>query len=943
LKSTTSLDINYNNIDPEDVAIQGITLDLMTPNQSLNLISGLETVIKPNITYTGNENLSYSLIEKPSSMTIDISSGIIKWTPSISMENSTHDIKIKVTDGILFSEASFSLKVLKTNPLGVSKEEKKITVTEEGSLKGLAVTLIDDNLNISNITLKKLPSDSFSDLPSNVSKITDFFMIETPVKGSLKVKLPLSELPKSVDLTKVNLYSLTEVYGVEGKFWSPVGINTSINLDDSSVEITLAGLSGAFFVGYSNDSVSTRVNPLQRHTINSRNYFTPRYNQGNITCTPSPTYINQLCTVSTNSNVKIRVLNFGTASNSTRWNGATVKDLISWLMDSQNGFDNLDMDYENDFTVSLHTMANPYILGYVMGGSENYKTLHLNSSNIWSKSTMQGTTAHEYFHHAQSKTTMSGRNHVFGISEDNLWLIEGTARWFEDYLFDDLNTYTKEYRGEKILQAGLTSESGEWEKRPYQRFSFFKLLNSKCSNFENIYKEILNVEGSFNKSAIENMKNQLTQNGNCNFGNHLGSSKANSIDSALLYFQYGTVFKNKMSLLDSNELDTTLRFASTDYKYTSYPNENVIQIHKIPAYGAYSIQIDVDSSTLPPGKEAVLKVKTGSGAKPLTVSIVSEDDSFIGTTLLYGNQHIHYKTDEKAEHLLTSSDLNSLFITLLNPNKEDVELSKVSIEIRDNALVEPVVTSHSEGSDVNKRVIEVAGTIPNGISKGIDSVIISNGDIKTYTKLKNDNSYSAGIIVTMGTNTLNVTGFNSSDLETPKTKEKVLNVNGIEDSSGARNALIPSRVAMVLRWNTDNTDVDVYSTDKNNQTIWYQNLAVAPGSLDYDDTDGFGPEVLSYKKTDDDVYTNGEFDVDVHYYRGDLPTNFTLDIVLNETETSSLRVRHYDSNQSLIQGNSAEHSPTGTGNSRFNDIVSINCNESKICFIGDINSSVLGN
>ena len=46
--------------------------------------------------------------------------------------------------------------------------------------------------------------------------------------------------------------------------------------------------------------------------------------------------------------------------------------------------------------------------------------------------------------------------------------------------------------------------------------------------------------------------------------------------------------------------------------------------------------------------------------------------------------------------------------------------------------------------------------------------------------------------------------------------------------------------------------------------------------------------MVSYRATDDDVYVNGTFDIDVHYYSGSPSTNYTLDVVLNETEAGAV-------------------------------------------------------
>jgi hypothetical protein len=165
----------------------------------------------------------------------------------------------------------------------------------------------------------------------------------------------------------------------------------------------------------------------------------------------------------------------------------------------------------------------------------------------------------------------------------------------------------------------------------------------------------------------------------------------------------------------------------------------------------------------------------------------------------------------------------------------------------------------------------------------------------------------------------------------------------VESSSRGRNALLASRIALVLRWDTPSNDVDLYSTARDG-TLWYRNLSQGSGSLDYDDTSGYGPEVISYRATDSSVYVNGTFLVDVHYYSGRAVTNYTLDVVLNETGGDLRRLRQYRSTVPLTQSTSSNGAgPDGpaTATSRFNDILRIGCNSARICSLTGYDASKL--
>ena len=216
-------------------------------------------------------------------------------------------------------------------------------------------------------------------------------------------------------------------------------------------------------------------------------------------------------------------------------------------------------------------------------------------------------------------------------------------------------------------------------------------------------------------------------------------------------------------------------------------------------------------------------------------------------------------------------------------------------------------------------------------------VVTANG-IQTETTLNQDGSFAADVVLSLGDNKITAQGFNGS---TPVTNEEVITVQGIRSSSTGRNALIPSRVVFVLRWDTDGTDVDIYSTDKNGGTIWFDDQTEGPGNLDYDDRYGFGPEVVSYRETNDDVYVNGTFDVDVHYFQGRPSTNYTLDAIVNETGAGTRRSYKYQSTTPLTGATRSHAGPGDSGSSRFNDILSISCNADRVCQVSDYDRSKL--
>jgi uncharacterized protein YfaP (DUF2135 family) len=968
LSPAQSADSNYNGLDPNDVDMKGIVLELSPPQNMSSFVSSISSEWHPITIYTGNSSLSYSLEEKPNGMQIDFNSGVISWTPSESYEGNSFNVKVKVTDGARFAETSFTVSVASNTVLQSEVQRNTLTITEEGSnLKGLSIEAVDNSSLLSKIQFEKLPENEAPSIPRWINRISDFFVVKATVSGDIKIKLPLSQLPIGTNLNRVNLYSYIKADDIPEAFWSSVLLDVEFEGDDSNpiMIISLAGIGGMYFIGIEQPEeidIQTQAfsqnRELKQYGERDNITYATSISTSDVTCKPRKWFFDifdnygmQDCTVANKPDVKIFVRNFGSTKTATRWHGTTIEELITWLMDAQDGFVRLDLDYENNFIVQIEKMN---YLGYVTtGNNEDRGVLHITSSNE-KQSTIQGTSVHEYFHHAQSRSKMTGKDLLIDGGTEKDWLIEGTARWFEDYLYDSLDTYkSKEGIGNRILEVGLNAKAGKGSLRAYQRFAFFKLLSQKCTGFEGVYKKLINIDRSTDASGIKNLRAQLA-NATCNFGDHLGSSNTSSLESALVFYQYATLFENKISLLDSNEADSKFKFKKTPYDFNRPWLDNVAEwlslddnveyklnnVNAIPSSGAYSFYTKGIQGELPDGKVAVLNISSDAD---LIVSLISKDSNFKGENKLNGHEHIWFRTKEKSNFIYDfNGTIPEVFVTLVNPSTDKTAKVKVTFDITDELNYDLALSSPTEGSNVNNRVISVTGSVPVE-ANDVDRVIVTNGNIKTIAVVHSDNQFSAEVVVAMGDNILKLQGYNSQDMTKALTKEKILNVVGVEKTSSGRNALIPSRIAYVLRWNTNNTDVDIYSTDKNNQTIWFDNKSVLPGFLDFDHENGYGPEVVSYRKTDDSVYVNGSFKVDIHFFKGSGSTKYSLDVVLNETDAANRRTYHFDSAMSLSQSNSDQKGPDGTGSSRFNDILTIECNDQRICTLSAFEQSKLTN
>lgn len=72
----------------------------------------------------------------------------------------------------------------------------------------------------------------------------------------------------------------------------------------------------------------------------------------------------------------------------------------------------------------------------------------------------------------------------------------------------------------------------------------------------------------------------------------------------------------------------------------------------------------------------------------------------------------------------------------------------------------------------------------------------------------------------------------------------------------------PVDIRILLSWNTDNSDIDLWVTDPNDEKCYYKNLnTLIGGRLSEDITRGYGPEEFCIKEAKE-----GDYKIQVHYY-----------------------------------------------------------------------------
>jgi len=339
-------------------------------------------------------------------------------------------------------------------------------------------------------------------------------------------------------------------------------------------------------------------------------------------------YNDQTCTSKKDLKMKVFVEKFGNKSTSTRWNGTTIEEMTSWLVDARMYFPKVSLPkFDDSFTVLIDKDINGTILGFVRKYRksifgirilEDRKILHLTTHNK-PKDMMQGTSVHEYFHQAQARNSLPDNSLLIDATIKKNWFTEGTARWFEDEVYDGLNTYIKKERyGLYILSVGINAEPVVYKEgknkgklkdintRAYNRFSYMKLISSKCADFKSNLNKMLNIpNGTSDLSGIKNFQNILSTL-SCSFDANLQTELNNdTLASSFVYYNWATLLKNDISKLEADEsgfefvqLDKSSKLDVTNVTVTD-PHLHVLNVDidksaydaVIPPYGAKSFKV----------------------------------------------------------------------------------------------------------------------------------------------------------------------------------------------------------------------------------------------------------------------------------------------------------------------------------------------------------------
>ena len=227
------------------------------------------------------------------------------------------------------------------------------------------------------------------------------------------------------------------------------------------------------------------------------------------------------------------------------------------------------------------------------------------------------------------------------------------------------------------------------------------------------------------------------------------------------------------------------------------------------------------------------------------------------------------------------------------------------------------VTSPRQGEVIDTRETTLSGSVDTSLGGGgtVGLVLSVNGQETREVGIGGGGNFHEALEVSEGTNTLIF----------------LAGVNIKEQSNWHRNAAtlirtfegdVPfTNLLVTLSWDQNLTDVDLYITEPQGETMWYRNLMTANGlTLDIDDTDGFGPEHGTLGESD--TALEGTYRVRVHYYSDGgtgLAATGKVTIVVHE----GLRSQRVETVRFSIASDDSSASGPGSSGSSWSDIANV--------------------
>jgi len=221
-----------------------------------------------------------------------------------------------------------------------------------------------------------------------------------------------------------------------------------------------------------------------------------------------------------------------------------------------------------------------------------------------------------------------------------------------------------------------------------------------------------------------------------------------------------------------------------------------------------------------------------------------------------------------------------------------------------NGAAQVLVTSSTDYQVFTDSDALLSGNITSGQVLVDDLVVWLNGVSSYEQQIDTTGAFNISpLFLNSGTNdvTFETRGHDEygNVIEAPNTQLAPFHMiyTGSSSSSGTGDAVILA----TLTWNTNGTDLDLYTLDPNYATdsagfsAFYNKVTDDGGALDFDNTTGYGPEHWTLLNTDN-IQWGGAYQFRVHYYDDHtnpnpgpaIPTQWTVTITLYQGTPNSV-------------------------------------------------------
>jgi len=201
----------------------------------------------------------------------------------------------------------------------------------------------------------------------------------------------------------------------------------------------------------------------------------------------------------------------------------------------------------------------------------------------------------------------------------------------------------------------------------------------------------------------------------------------------------------------------------------------------------------------------------------------------------------------------------------------------IAIPVEFYAEINPIT------SPVTDRILTISGRVANPQLTRANLIIDGEAD-QAYSVELNNGSFSQQVVIGGSSTPVNHT------VEVYATSGSLIATHVLTFTS----QVPPTALRVTLTWDTGETDVDLWVTDPNGEKCYYANRNTASGlSLDFDDTNGYGPENITTTNI-----IPGDYFVQVHYYsdhdwENAIGTNATVVIRVDEGSPDEVVTNYY--------------------------------------------------